>query len=142
MDVITEIADAVVAELNAATLSLPFTAVRYFEPVFELPEMKVLHVSVVPNDEETQNIRRRQKRHDYRIDVAVQKKFDTKEPVELDPLMKLTKEIAELFCPRRLAAMPAAVAVKAVNDPIYDPEHMEKYRQFTSLVTVTVRIYG
>jgi len=37
--------------------------------------------------------------------------------------------------------MPAAVALKSVNEPIYDPEHMRQYRQFTILITVTVRVY-
>jgi len=52
MSVIVDIADAVVTELNAPGepgFSMPFTAERLYRPDFELPEMKYLHVSVVPH---------------------------------------------------------------------------------------------
>ena len=45
---ITEIADAVTAELNAGSFSQAFTAERHYRPVFDLPEMGTLHVTVVP----------------------------------------------------------------------------------------------
>ena len=47
MPVITDVADAVVAELNAQTFSLPFEAKRSYQPQFDLAEMKDLHVTVV-----------------------------------------------------------------------------------------------
>lgn len=51
MSLITDIADAVTAELNTApagTFSPAFTAVRRVLPTFELPELMALQVTVVP----------------------------------------------------------------------------------------------
>ena len=47
---IIQVADAVVADLNAspAAASVPFTAVRHYRPEFELAELKTPRVSVVP----------------------------------------------------------------------------------------------
>jgi hypothetical protein len=46
MAVILDIADAVVAELNATAFSQPLTAERYYRPQFELSEMTELKVTV------------------------------------------------------------------------------------------------
>ncbi|MBI5864862.1 MAG: hypothetical protein HZB38_10205 [Planctomycetes bacterium] len=48
MSTVIDIADAVVASLNAGTFSQTFEAERKYQPVFELPDMQTLHVSVVP----------------------------------------------------------------------------------------------
>ena len=78
--------------------------------------------------------------YDFAIDVAVQKKFETGDAAELDPLMSLVEEIADFFRLRRLAAYPDAVWVRTDNVPVYAPEHMEEYRQFTSVLTLTFRV--
>ncbi len=48
MAVIAEIADAVVAELNATAFSQSLVATRSYLPRFDLAEMKELRVTVVP----------------------------------------------------------------------------------------------
>jgi hypothetical protein len=77
--------------------------------------------------------------HDYGIDVAVQKKFDADEPAELDPLMTLVEEIIDFFHRLRRLQDQNAVCVRAANQPVYSQEHMEQFRQFTSVVTLTFR---
>ena len=49
MPLITQVAEAVISELNGATFSLPFTAVRSYLPRSELAELKTLKVMVVPS---------------------------------------------------------------------------------------------
>ena len=138
MAVITDIAEAVKDELNAAEFSQAFEAERMYQPLFELPEMKTLHVTVVPRSLEMQASGRSMVQHDYGIDVAVQKKFQKDEPAELDPLMTLVEEIIDFFRLRRLHDQNA-VCVRATNEPVYSQEHMEQFRQFTSVVTLTFR---
>ena len=140
MALIADIADAVVAELNAGSFSVPLTAERLYRPDFELPEMKDLHVSVVPGGVTTVTLGRGRAQHDYRIDVAVQKKFKKGDAVELDPLMALVEEIADHFRFKRLDGHPAAVWVKTENAPVYAQEHMAEMRQFTSVLTFTFRV--
>ncbi len=139
MAVITDIAEAVKDELNAAEFSQAFEAVRLYQPLFELPEMKTLHVTVVPHGVEMQASGRSMVQHDYGIDVAVQKKFEKDEPAELDPLMTLVEETIDFFRLRRLDGLNA-VCVRATNEPVYSQEHMEQFRQFTSVVTLTFRV--
>ena len=135
-----QLVDAVVAALNGGTFSMPFTAERHYQPLFDLAEMKDLHVSVVPRGIGVEQIARDKGAFDYRVDVAVQKKFAKGDAAELDPLVALAEEIAESFRGKRLPGMPGAAWVKTEHSPVYAQEHMQELRQFTSVMTLTFRI--
>jgi len=143
-----DIADAIVNELNTASaggsFSQTFEAQRHYLPVFDLAEMKDLHVTVVPKGVAIQSIGRDRNQHDVQIDVAVQKKHATQPDQspndELDPLMTLVEEIADFFRLRRLQDVANAVWVRTEHAPVYAPEHMEQMRQFTSVITFTFRV--
>lgn len=137
---IIDIADSVVAELNAATFSQPIEAKRYYAPQFELPEMKTLHVSVVPRAIASSALDRSRYSFEYQIDVAIQQKVDPKNP-PLDALMGLTEEIAAHFRAGALASYPNARCSDVKNDPVYLPEHIVEYRQFTSVLTLTFKVW-
>lgn len=140
MSEIVHVTDAVVAALNGATFSQPVNAERSYLPQFELPEMEDLHVTVVPKTVEITGATRGTGTYDYKIDVAVQKRFETGDATELDPLLRLVEEIADHFRFKRLDGHPAAAWVKTEHPAIYAPEHMENFRQFTSVVTLTFRV--
>ena len=136
MSVIIDIADAVVAELNATQFSQPFEAKRSYLPRFDLPEMKDVHVTVVPKGVTVLPGTRVHNQHDYEIDVAVQKKVAD---AAIDPLMRLVEEIADHFRSKRLAAMSNVAWAGTAHSPIYAPEHLEQMGQFTSVLTLTFR---
>ena len=140
MAVITDIAGAVVQELNGHTFSLPLTAARHYRPVFDLKDMATLHVAVVPKGAQVERLDRSRSQFEYQVDVAVQKKFEKGDAAELDPLVGLAEEIAAHFRAGRLAAYPEAVCVRTEHAPIYAPEHMDELRQFTSVLTLTFRV--
>ena len=140
MATITDIAEAVKDALNEGEFSQEFNAERHYQPLFELEEMKDLHVTVVPSSVTTNSLGRSHNQYDYRIDVAVQKKFDKDSADELDPLMSLVEEIADHFRLKRLTNFDGAIWVKTENAPIYAQEHMDQFRQFTSLLTFTFRV--
>ena len=140
MATITDIADAVVTELNGHAFSQPFTAARHYRPVFTLEDMSALHVTVVPKGLTIEQLDRSRNQHDVQVDVAVQKKFSSGDAAELDPLMTLVEEVADFFRLRRLAAYPNALWMRTENVPVYAPEHMDDLRQFTSVVTLTFRV--
>ena len=102
---ILALADAVVEQLNATTFSQLLTAVRHYQPVFELSEMTELLVSVVPRSVASKALDRNRNGFDYRIDVAVQKKTDMSQGA-LDALMALVEEIADHFRTQALAGFP------------------------------------
>ncbi len=137
---ILKVADAVVSALNGGTFSLPLQAKREYLPRFDLPEMDQLHVTVVPRGLEIQAASRTAAAYDYKIDVAVQKRFSTGDAAELDPLLSLVEEIAGFFQMKRLAGFPTAAWVKTEHPALYSQEHMEVLRQFTSVVTFTFRV--
>jgi len=138
MALIADIADAVVAELNAGSFSVPLTAERLYRPDFELPEMKDLHVSVVPRGLEMSTAGRGLSQHDVQIDVAVQKKLDAADNAEIDALMGLVEELAEFL--RTTRQFGDAVWVRTENSPVYSQEHLGELRQFTSVLTATLRV--
>ena len=140
MPLITQIADAITTELNGHAFSLPFTAERHYLPMFELPEMKTLHVTVVPKGLTVTQIARSKAAYDAQIDVAVQRKFDAGDAPELDPLLNLVEEIAEFFRFKMLPGPLRASWIKTEHPAIYAPEHMDQLRQFTSLLTFTFRV--
>ena len=137
---ITDIAEAVKDELNGGTFSQAFTAERHYQPVFELKDMKTLHVTVVPKDVEMQLATRQTCRHDCGVDVAIQKKLQTSDLAEIDELMGLVDEVISFLAKRKLTSVPNALWIKTANEPIYAGEHMEQFRQFTSIVTLTYRL--
>lgn len=140
MSTVLNIADALVAELNAATLSLPVTAVRLFVPNFDLKEMKELHVSVVPRELHVRGLDRHRNSYDASIDLAVQKKFSRGNSREIDPLVSLVEEIADLFRLKRLASYPGAIWTSTDHQVLYSQEHWDQMNQFTSLLTLTFRV--
>lgn len=140
MAVITDIADAIVAELNGATFIQPVTAVRSYLPQYDLTEMQSLHVTVVPKGIVLGSADRSRSQGDYSIDVAVQRKFAAGDNADLDGLTNLVEEIINHFRGRRLDSYPDAAWLKTEQTVLYAPEHMAELRQFTSIVTFTYRV--
>ena len=134
---IIDIADAIVNELNSQTFNPPFTAVRGYLPTFDLPEMNELKVTVVPKEDDGKLDTRTQSTHDYAIDIGIQKKPPTIDNNQLDPLMLLTQQIADHFLFGKQAA--GATLISPSVRILYLQDHLQKLRQFTSVVTLTLR---
>ncbi len=141
MAVIIDIADSVVAQLNGTPLSQPVVAARFYQPRFGVEEMEALHVSVVPRSISSKSLDRSRDAFEYMVDVAVQKRTDGS-ILELDDLMTLVEEICSLFRSQSLLSYPAARCTEVKNDPVYAPEHLEELHQFTSLITLTFKVFA
>ncbi len=137
--IILEIADAIVAELQAIGFVPPFSVARHYLPRFELSEMNTLRVSVVPRSVRSEALDRQRDRFDYQIDVAVQQKIEPAN-AHLDALMNRVEEIADHFRAKRLASYPNAAWLKTEQSVLYAPEHIDELRQFTSVLTLTYRV--
>jgi hypothetical protein len=134
------VADAVVESLNSALFSQVFTAARYYQPVFDLPEMMDLHVSVVPKGVEVLASSRNQNQHDYAIDIGVQQKVA--DDSEADALMTLAEEIADHFRLGRVqvTGVGSVPVFKVATEPVFAPEHLTEKRLLTSIITLTFRV--
>lgn len=140
MAVILDIADAVVTELNSTEWSQEFTAERRYRPELKLADLATLHVLVVPRSVESSTATRSGYQHDYKVDVGVLQRFSEAESEEIDDLMDLVEEIADHFAGLRLDS-PDAICVATANEPVYAQEHMAQWRQFTSVLTLTFRLW-
>ena len=142
MSLVTDIADAVASELNAAppdTFSQPVTAERHVLPQFELQDLAELRVTVVPKGVEIGGSTRASSQYDITVDVGIQKKVGKDLDAEVAALGTLVDEVAEHLRRRTLAEAPYAQWVGIRNEPVYAPEHLSEQRVFTSVLTVSYR---
>lgn len=140
MSVLIAIADAVVEALNDGSFGQELSAERHYQPVFDLPEMADLHVSVVPKGVEVLASSRNQNQHDYAIDVGVQQKVAS--DAEADALMTLAEKIADHFRLGRVQVdgVGSVPVLKVATEPVFAPEHLTEKRLFTSIITLIFRV--
>jgi len=138
MSVITDIADAVAASLNAGTFGIEFTAERLHQPSFDLTELDTLRVSVVPKALTITNATRQHSFFEGVIDVGIQQKVNG--DGEVDALLDLAQEIADHLRLKRLDDYPQAAWLAIEHDPVVASEHLDQHRQLTSVLSVTYRV--
>lgn len=138
--VVIQVADAVVANLNAGSFDPAFTAQRQYRPAFDLAALDELRISVVPKSLQIANASRGVRTFDVSIDIGVQQKVDADDVANLDDLMGLVEQIGDHLSLNPLAEMPEAVFVSITNEPIFAPEHLDQQRVFTSVLTVVYQI--
>ena len=135
---IVQLADAVVADLNAATFSQPFTAQRSYLPRWKLEELATIRVTVVPKDDVGERASRAQWQEDYQLDVAIQQRLGANETAQMDALVLLGQELADYFKSRNPAG-DLATLVAVAFAPLFDPEHLEKHKTLTTVINLTFR---
>ena len=140
MSIVSEVAEAVRNELAAGQFSIPFTAVRAYRHDQTLPEGKELRVSVVPKGVTVTPAARAVCANNIEIFVAVMKKIDRATPESIDPLLGLVEEIVDFFRLRRLEKCPEAAWTGTEIKPMVSTEHLEQLKQFTSLITLSVKV--
>lgn len=142
MSLVTTIADAVVATLNASGVLTAVDAERSYLPRYEMAEMATLKVTVVPKAMTTDQAARSHASHDVTVDVAVQKKLGNAEQAqaEQDGLMDLSEQLAEHLRVTPLTGQANIRWVRTEHTAIYATEHLEQMRQFTSLFAITYRV--
>ena len=139
MATVSAIASAVAAKMNAATFSQEFEAEVVFRPIFDLRNLKTLKVSVVPRAVSFERASRNANSRLVQVDIGIQRKLTDESDIE--SLLELVEEITLCFgVGKRLPEYPEALCVEIENEPVYAPEHIEQYRQFTSVVTLTFEV--
>lgn len=138
MSLAVQLAETVVNELNAASFSQAFTATRNYLPLFELSEFKTLRVTVMPGTTTLETRSRQTCQQDSTIEIAIQHKLADCENTTIDPLLGLVEEIADHFRFRRFST-PDVIWIKTENEPQLAQEHLDQFRVFTSLLTLTFR---
>src|SRR5512136_3281491 len=132
---IVQLADAVVADLNAATFSQSFTAQRSYLPRWKLEELATIRVTVVPKDDVGERASRAQWQEDYQLDVAIQQRLGANETAQMDALVLLGQELADYFKSRNPAG-DLATLVAVAFAPLFDTDHPEKHKTLTPVLNL------
>ena len=127
-----EMADFVLAKIKAAFPEIK--AERQYVASLELKDTKETRIIVVPKQISYERASRSHNSVEIAVDVALMRKFQKGDAAELDPLCETVEQILKLFDGKPLED---TLCIKAQNLPIYAQEHFEKWRQFTSLITLT-----
>jgi hypothetical protein len=137
---VIDVADAVVASLNAGSFGVPFTAERKYVPAVDLSDLAELKVTVVPKSAEITTATRTSSYFDCTIDIGIQQKVNPNEPAELDALSDLAEQIVDHLRLSPLDALPEAAWLSIAHEPVFAPEHLDQQRVFTSVISVTYRV--
>ena len=127
--------DAVAADLNSATLSLPFTAERLPVVNLELKDLTTLKVGVIGATDEGTLGSRSSTDHEYGVLIVVQKKLAALTNAEVDPLKHLVQEIGDYW---RFREVPGREErwIKTEVVP-YSTERMVQELLFASVAKLT-----
>lgn len=145
---VAAVAEAVKTALNLApdgTFSQTFTAVRKYLPAADLQDLKDWQVTVVARSGEYSKLSRSANQRDVQIDVGLQKKIaTTTNPAtaggnpELDAFLQFAEEVADFFKP---GAYGPGLWLGTKHEPLVDPDHLLTQRVFTSLITLTFKVF-
>lgn len=131
-----EIADALVALLNAHEFSLEFTSTRAYLAHRELVASTTLAATVMPFALETELDNRRDDNEVHSIGIAIHQKVVNSAPATIDPLVELTREVHD-FCRSKTLA-DARVIKRRVQAWCDVPALLKK--QFLSYLIVDCKL--
>lgn len=140
MSIAVDIADALVAHINAVTHDPPVTAARAYKPLARLDTDEGVKITVVPKSRDRTPEARRVDRREFEIDLAIQKRVGVRSSnADIDDLMTLSESI-EQMTKVDLATDPPAIWTKTEVPALWDPTHYEESGVFTSVLTLTYTV--
>ena len=141
MGMMTDLWEAVAAELEDATFSQSLTVVREYVPRRVLTDLteEVLAI-VAPGRVIIANLDRGRIIRDMGIQIALQCKVADLEVSTVDPLLDLVEEVADHFRALHLPEMIDARWWQSEHTGLYLPEHADQFLAFTSVVTLTYKL--
>jgi len=138
MSRITDIADAIAADLNAETFSVDFTAVRTCLPSFDLTDLADLQVCVVPVAKSSTRASRGSWEDGHEIHVGVQQKLTNVTNAVIDPLMELVEEIEDFLRASKFGS-GAAICEKVDIVPVVNLLALRDNRVFQSVLALELK---
>lgn len=139
------IADGLVSALNAREWAEPYPAIgaaRKLKPVYELAELDMLRVTVVPGPFTEALATREETGGRYTVDVGIQRRLGMLEgdadEGQIAELLALEADMVDYLLTLELEVPTGgAQAVSVEVNPPYDPVWLEQYGVFTGVVSVT-----
>jgi hypothetical protein len=139
---ISEVADAVKAELEAITFSYPLTYLRAWLPRKEMKKFveNTIYATICPRGSENVQISRSRTMKEYQIDIALQCKISSASNDLVDPMVRLSDQLAKALRNVKLVGAPDVRWAREQRQPIFSDDHAEEFALFTGVVTVFYRL--
>lgn len=146
---LVDAAEAVKDAINAQTFSKEFDAVRAYAPVEDPENLKDVQVFVIPAGAKRIRATRRTDNIDPLIHIAVQYKLQAQDleasgtikNSEVDEFMVLVEEISDYLRGSPIEGYSGGHSIGIANDPIWWPEQLKNPRVFTSVISLTLRVF-
>jgi hypothetical protein len=140
---ILQLCDKIVTLLNtgsrSGTYGMRFEAVRYFQPRFTMPELEEgVKVCVVPAEVERSNLSRSVNQQNSTIQIGVLSRVEST-VAGIDPFVALVDSMALNLDGAQLDIVSTVVEAKIA--PIFDQQLLRDNKQFTSILSITVRSF-
>jgi hypothetical protein len=140
---ILRLCDKIVELLNTGSQNgdyeMRFAAVRYFQPKFTLPELEEgLKVCVVPAEVERSNLTRSVNQQNSTIQIGVLSRVEST-LAGIDPYVALVDSMALILDGAQLDNVSSVVEARIA--PIFDQQLLRDNKQFTSIISITVRSF-
>ncbi|MFA9478512.1 hypothetical protein ACERK3_09410 [Phycisphaerales bacterium AB-hyl4] len=140
MKIVTDVAEAVLAELNAGSFSEPFQAQRLYLPIHELAQLTELKVMVVARGVDIARSSREDDELNVQVDIGLRQRVLPDNTQRIDELLALVEAIEGYLNRRELAALPHAEWMGAISEPLYDPVDLRERHTFTAALSLTYRL--
>lgn len=107
MSLYTDIADAVVTELNVGSFTIPFSAERKWNPDFDETELASIKVTVIPHKRSIKPHTRGDQMQEVSVGVGIAKQIDVNDETTSDAMSDLVDEVVEYLNNRKLPGLPS-----------------------------------
>ena len=140
---ILRLCDKIVGILNSGsqdgTYNMRFEAVRYFQPKFTLPDLEEgVKVCMVPAEVERSNLTRSVNQQNSTIQIGVLSRVEST-LAGIDPFVALVDSMALNLDGAQLDNVSCVVEARIA--PIFDQQLLRDNKQFTSIISITVRSF-
>lgn len=142
---VVELADAVVAAINSASLPEPLPFKRRFIHLWELEDGEDIKASVIPRSDDGGALASRSDmRHEYAVDVAVSRRVAGVDDEWIEKLLLATEMVDDLFRFNRITLINASgMEFRPINrqSTFLDPEQLHDRKLFTFISKLTFAAY-
>jgi len=133
------LADDVVTALNGESFSQSFTAARYIVPMFNLPDLAALKVSVIPRSRAKEVETRGSNASQHKLELGFQKHLtDVNDTSEADPMDYLVEEVEDFLLGESIGDY-TCIEIEHIlaDDSLFAKEHIYSDKVYTAVVVAT-----
>ncbi len=138
MSDLTDVADAVTAQLNNASLGQTFTAERTYSPSYVVDEQPGLKVFVVPSSQALAFATRSEDERSYTVMIGVYNAIT--DAASIDAMLDFVEGVMDCLNTNGRVTNPDGVLMDIKNEIAFEPSLLNQDNLFVTVVEVTYRL--